>query len=98
MLANFLINPQRKTVDKAFKLVFGDFDDKAEGYPKVPRQISWGEMAKVTTALPWQGTMAVVYLFTDDKYQHHVDRKPARGFWWRIRSPTAAVAGSGRGH
>lgn len=71
LLANFLINPQRSSVNPALDFVFGAFDAKAEGYPRIPATLRWGQKGEGYNALSaWFGTMAVVYLFTDDKYQH----------------------------
>ena len=71
LLANFLINPQRSSVNPALDFVFGTFDAKAEGYPRIPETMRWGVKGEGYNAIStWFGTMAVVYLFTDDKYQH----------------------------
>lgn len=71
MLANFLISPQRSTVQPSLDFVFGEFDPKTESYPRVFQKMRLPEGNDgYRTDTAWFGSFAVAYLFTDDKYQH----------------------------
>ena len=66
----FMINPSRKTVTPALEFVFGPFDKKTESYPRVLEHVSWGKSGEGYDAIAlWQGSIAVVYMFTEDKYE-----------------------------
>ncbi|HLX59846.1 MAG TPA: hypothetical protein VKX17_01070 [Planctomycetota bacterium] len=71
MQAIFLINPSRAAVNPALDFIFGEFDKKTESYPLIPLMLSWGKSGEGYDALTlWQGTISVIYMFTDDKYQY----------------------------
>ncbi len=66
----FMINPSRATVTPALNFVFGDFDKATESYPRVLEHVRWGKNGEGFDALSlWQGSIAVVYMFTEDKYE-----------------------------
>ncbi len=70
MQAMFLINSSRRSVNPALEFVFGPLDKKTESYPKILEHIAWGNGGDGYDAVTlWQGTIAVVYMFTEDKYE-----------------------------
>ena len=70
MQAAFMINPSKTTVTPALEFVFGPFDKATESYPRVLQHVAWGKSGEGYDALAlWQGSIAVVYMFTEDKYE-----------------------------
>ena len=70
MQAMFMINPSRTTVTPALEFIFGPFDKQTESYPRILEHVSWGKNGEGYDAMMlWQGSIAVIYMFTDDKYE-----------------------------
>jgi len=70
MQGMFLINPSRSSVNPALAFVFGPFDKATESYPRILENVSWGKSGEGYDAMSlWQGSIAVIYMFTEDKYE-----------------------------